>query len=156
MSQCLVFGNRLMGIIVLKTWLTWLILRPIVKDRKTAGDSKYWSEQVSHGFERRSWYLYRIMQNMIFRSINFCNRGINRSHESNCCGGMLSFPFGNLSHTSILYYILVYVKLEYNYFRTFMRGFSFNKFSTDKSIIDCIFVRLYITSAHDINKLLFR
>jgi hypothetical protein len=49
------------------------------------------------------------MENMKFRSVNFCNRGINRSHEVTSDDGMLLSPFGNLSHTSILYYIMLYV-----------------------------------------------
>jgi hypothetical protein len=38
--------------------------------------------------------------------------------RQNMIFGMLLFPFGNLSHTSILYYILLYAELEYNFFTT--------------------------------------
>jgi hypothetical protein len=31
--------------------------------------------------------------------------------------GTLLFPFGNLSHTSILYYMSLYIELEYNFFK---------------------------------------
>jgi hypothetical protein len=31
--------------------------------------------------------------------------------------GMLLFPFGNLSHTSILYYTILYVEVKYNVFK---------------------------------------
>jgi hypothetical protein len=48
------------------------------------------------------------------------NRGIN--DRQNTIRGMLLFPFGNLSHTSILYYILLYAELEYNFFNDFMMG----------------------------------
>jgi hypothetical protein len=48
-----------------------------------------------------------IMGNKIFGSINFSNRGINLGNPKN--PGMLLFPFGNLSHTSILYYTVLYV-----------------------------------------------
>jgi hypothetical protein len=53
------------------------------------------------------------MENMIFRNVNFCNRGINRSHEVTSDDGMLLSPFGNLSHTSILYYVMLYVILVF-------------------------------------------
>jgi hypothetical protein len=53
------------------------------------------------------------MESIIFRSTNFCNRGINRSHEVTYDGGMLLFPFGNLSHTSILYYTILYAITVY-------------------------------------------
>jgi hypothetical protein len=35
---------------------------------------------------------------------------------------MLLSPLGNLSHTSILYYILLYAKLEYNFFKDLIMG----------------------------------
>jgi hypothetical protein len=54
-----------------------------------------------------------IIKSIILRSINFCNRGINRSHEVTYDGGMLLFPFGNLSHTSILYYTMLYAIAVY-------------------------------------------
>ena len=31
--------------------------------------------------------------------------------------GTLLFPFGNLSHTSILYYAILYAEVEYNIFK---------------------------------------
>jgi hypothetical protein len=50
-----------------------------------------------------------IMENMKFRNINFCNRGIKRwQNMSIQSPGMLLFPLGNLSHTSILYYVIFY------------------------------------------------
>jgi hypothetical protein len=45
---------------------------------------------------------------------------------------MLSFPFGNLSHTSILYYILPYIELEYNFSKEVRPGY----YSVDDSYID--------------------
>jgi hypothetical protein len=59
-----------------------------------------------------AWFLCRIIENMIFRSINFCNRGI-RSLKNASNVGMLLFPFGNLSHTSILYYDVLFVIKEF-------------------------------------------
>jgi hypothetical protein len=39
---------------------------------------------------------------------------IEESIDSQSRPGMLSFPFGNLSHTSILYYTILYVEVKYN------------------------------------------
>jgi hypothetical protein len=78
-----------------------LILHPIVKDRETMGDS----DGIS-----RTWLAESPED----------NRGIN--DRQNTIRGMLLFPFGNLSHTSILYYMLLYPELEYNFFNDFMMG----------------------------------
>ena len=37
---------------------------------------KEYFRRVFLGFYAGSWFLYRIVENMIFRRINFCNRGI--------------------------------------------------------------------------------
>ena len=54
-----------------------------------------------------------VTESITFRSINFCNRGINRSHEVTYDGDMLLFPFANLSHNSILYYTTLYAITVY-------------------------------------------
>jgi hypothetical protein len=46
-----------------------------------------------HGFERRSWFLDILMEN---------KKAIMARNDSSI--GLLLFPFGNLSHTSRLYY----------------------------------------------------
>jgi hypothetical protein len=60
------------------------------------------------GFRSLPWFWAGVLvsfyntENLIFRSINFCNGGINLGNPRNL--GMLLSPLGNLSHTSILYY----------------------------------------------------
>jgi hypothetical protein len=76
-----------------------------------------WNEDCRISIKLHYAYIYCdvivVTESIIFRSINFCNRGINRSHEVTYDGGMLLFPFGNLSHTSILYYTTLYAVAVY-------------------------------------------
>jgi hypothetical protein len=59
-----------------------------------------------------AWFLGKIIENIVFRSINYVieesGYGQNASNT-----GMLLFPFGNLSHTSILYYTTLCAEVEY-------------------------------------------
>jgi hypothetical protein len=78
---------------------------------------------------------------MIFRSINFYNRGIKRWQNINLnIPGTLLFPFGNLSRTSILYYMSLYIEVEYNFKDRIMdKGNVIDKsgyYSIDDSYID--------------------
>jgi|GEM_PF-1947984 hypothetical protein len=74
----------------------------MVKERNQGRlDNNGWRERfhrVSHGFQSVVILVSMpVIGNIVFRSINFCNRGIN---GLGLWRGMLLFAFGNLSHTS--------------------------------------------------------
>lgn len=82
-------GSITLSRLVLDTWLTWLISHSIVKDRGNRGDSG----DMSRRFSQSPMVLGGVLvsfyntENIIFRSINFCNGGINLGNPRNL--GML-------------------------------------------------------------------
>jgi hypothetical protein len=100
---------------MLKTWRTLLILLSTVNERNRRRPNGRCTNKGSAEPPVDNVFLWR--DNCKIRNLEiliFCNRGINLGKSRN--PGMLLFPFGNLSHTSILYYIISYVTEAFEWY----------------------------------------